>query len=122
MGDNSPLSEAWLRVLETALAGLLSRGEVTRLFKSQFCEAMGLLRAVDDSSGTERYAAVESLMRFTGRDSPEIKDVLVAAVRRGIRDSSAALQAKGAELAEIERVAVGAVLGFESRLAAIGGR
>jgi hypothetical protein len=114
------LTEAWLRVLEKELAGSLSPAEIERFFKPQFCKAITLLRAVEHSSAAERYAAIESLIEFTGCDPPEIRDVVVAAVRRGIRDSSGAAREKGAEPAAIQQVAVRALLDFERRLAAIG--
>jgi len=107
-------------VLERYLADSLRPGEIDRIFRPYFDQAVALLRSVDSASRSERYAAVESLMAFTGRDSPELRDVVVAAVRRGTRAARAELQTKGVEPSSIERQAVLGILEFEDLLTAVG--
>lgn len=121
MAVSSPLSAAWLRVLEREFADSLSPEEVSRIFKLHFDQAIGLLHTVDGPSRRDRHAALESLIAFVGHDSPGLGDVVVAAVRRGVR-ASADLQSLEPETSSVERRAVMSILAFEEEFNALGGR
>jgi len=119
MAASSTLSAAWLRALELEFADSLSPDDVTQIFKPHLDEGIALLRSADSPSRWDRRMAVESLMALTDRDSPTIRDVLVAAVRRAVRTASFDLGG-AVEQSSIERRAVLGVLALEDRLAAVG--
>jgi len=72
-----------LRALEIEFEGDMSAAEVEQRFGRPVDEALALLCAVDDDIPAARAKAVETLMRRTELDAPDIGGVLAWAVRRG---------------------------------------